>query len=326
VSASGDDGNVPANVLDNLLTTRWSNLGRGSQLTADLGTAQQLDGAAIAWYRGNERVNSFELSTSADGTTFTPAFTGKSSGTTTAFETSRFTARQARWLRLTFTGNTKNDWASVTELKVCGTAGTAPAATTPATTGWIPLPRGTIRVRYPKGKLAAGAFMTLDVPDGKRYRLRYEVMPEGNFDFRAGGKLPGFAGGSGPAGGSTATNGWSGRLMWNQGGRLSFYFYRVAGGTGAIDTGGYGTHWMWASDAKLIPGRWNTIEVLVDVNTGETVGYLNGVEKARQRLTYLWKSIDYVMFSTFFGGQGTQYQPVKDEFMGFRNMMVKPGG
>ncbi|MGH9988331.1 MAG: hypothetical protein ACRD8W_30725, partial [Nitrososphaeraceae archaeon] len=30
VTASGNDGNVPSNVLDNNLNTRWSNLGQGS--------------------------------------------------------------------------------------------------------------------------------------------------------------------------------------------------------------------------------------------------------------------------------------------------------
>ncbi|MBL8950966.1 MAG: hypothetical protein JNK82_09335, partial [Myxococcaceae bacterium] len=136
-------------------------------------------------------------------------------------------------------------------------------------------------------------------------------------------KLPGLAGGTAPTGGSTATNGFSGRLMWETGGRVAFYFYGVTGGTGAIGTGGYGTHWYWAADAVLKRGQWNTIEVLYDVDTGETVGYLNGVEKARQTLHYAWKNIDVVQFSTFFGGQGSYYMPKKTETMSFRNMTVK---
>src|SRR6185436_12504175 len=146
-----------------------------------------------------------------------------------------------------------------------------------------------------------GLVFKLGIPASRRYRMRYEVMPEGAFDFVHGGKLPGLGGGSVPAGGSSATDGWSGRLMWNAGGRLSFYFYRVTGGIGGIDTGGYGTHWMWATNATLIPGQWNTIELLVDMDTGETVGWLNGVEKARQTLTYLWTTTDKLVFSTFFG-------------------------
>lgn len=206
---------------------------------------------------------------------------------------------------------------------------TPPPATPPANpnAGWTPVPQGTRRVYMPKGQIGGvGAGFTVPIAGNRKYRMRYEVMPEGNFDFRAGGKLPGLGGGSTPAGGSTATDGWSGRLMWNQGGRISFYFYRVTGGSGGIDTGGYGTHWMWAADAKLIPGQWNTIEIAVDMNTGETIGYLNGVEKARQSLNYLWNTTDKIVFSTFFGGQGQQYIPVKDEYMSFRNMVIKPGG
>src|SRR5690242_17395441 len=57
VKASGDDGNIPANVLDNNLNTRWSNKRKGSWLMADLGTPQELCGVAIAWYQGDSRVN-----------------------------------------------------------------------------------------------------------------------------------------------------------------------------------------------------------------------------------------------------------------------------
>ena len=36
VTAIGNDGNVPSNVLDNNLNTRWSNLGTGSWIQLDL--------------------------------------------------------------------------------------------------------------------------------------------------------------------------------------------------------------------------------------------------------------------------------------------------
>ncbi len=214
-------------------------------------------------------------------------------------------------------------------------ATTPPAEPPPATTppadpnaGWTSVPQGTRRATYPQGQTGPGSTgfaFTLNIPASRVYRMKYEVMPEGNFDFRAGGKLAGLGGGSTPAGGSQATDGYSARLMWNQGGRLSFYFYRVTGGVGSIDTGGYGTHWMWAADAKLKPGQWNSIEIAIDMNTGETIGYLDGVEKARQSLSYLWNTTDKIVFSAFFGGQGAAYAPSKNEAMSFRNMYVKAG-
>ena len=214
-------------------------------------------------------------------------------------------------------------------------ATTPPAEPPPATTppadpnaGWTSIAQGTRRSTFPQGQTGpgtTGAAFTLSIPAARVYRMKYEVMPEGNFDFRAGGKLPGLGGGSTPAGGSQDTDGYSARLMWNHGGRLSFYFYRVTGGVGGIDTGGYGTHWMWAADAKLKPGQWNTIEIAVDMNTGLTIGYLNGVEKGRQTLNYLWNTTDKIVFSAFFGGQGASYEPSKNEAMSFRNMAVKAG-
>lgn len=206
-----------------------------------------------------------------------------------------------------------------------------PPATIPpldSNAGWTSIPQGTRRATYPEGQTGPGTTgfaFTLNIPASRVYRMKYDVMPEGNFDFRAGGKLAGLGGGGTPAGGSQATDGYSARLMWNYGGRLSFYFYRVTGGVGGIDTGGYGTHWMWAADAKLKPGQWNTIEIAIDMNTGETIGYLDGVEKARQSLSYLWNTTDKIVFSAFFGGQGAAYEPSKNEAMSFRNMYVKTG-
>ena len=121
VSANGNDGNVPANVLDNNLNTRWSNLGVGSFIQGDLGVQKTICSVDIAWYRGNLRVNDFVISVSSDGTSFTNVFTGKSSGTTLSAEKySLPTSVTTRFVRVTVNGNTENQWASITELSVDG--------------------------------------------------------------------------------------------------------------------------------------------------------------------------------------------------------------
>src|SRR5437899_2900495 len=123
VSANGNDGNVPANVLDNNLNTRWSNLGVGSFIQADLGGQKTICSVDIAWYRGNLRVNDFVISVSSDGTSFTNVFTGKSSGTTLSAEKySLPTSVTTRFVRVTVNGNTENQWASITELSVVGSS------------------------------------------------------------------------------------------------------------------------------------------------------------------------------------------------------------
>jgi hypothetical protein len=117
VSAIGDDGIVPANVLENNLTTRWSHEGEGSWLVADLGAPKTVCGVAIAWHKGNERVNHFVVQGSLDGKTFADLYRGDSSGKTLALE--QYAAAQptgARFLRVIVNGNTRNDWASIAEL------------------------------------------------------------------------------------------------------------------------------------------------------------------------------------------------------------------
>ena len=122
VLASGHDGNTPQNTMDNVSTTRWSNLGRGSWIDYDLGSSKTVSGAAIAWHQGDQRTNSFSISTSPDGMAYTTVYSGTSSGKTASAETYSFTARTARRVRITFTGNSTNDWASISEARACGVA------------------------------------------------------------------------------------------------------------------------------------------------------------------------------------------------------------
>jgi len=124
VTASGYEyPNVPSNVLDNNLNIRWSNLGIGSSIQADLGVQKTICSVDIAWYRGNLRVNNFVISVSNDGTTFRNVFTGKSSGKTLSPETYVLPgSTTGRYVRVTVNGNTENNWASITELSVYGSS------------------------------------------------------------------------------------------------------------------------------------------------------------------------------------------------------------
>ena len=126
VTASGDDGNVPQNVLDGLLSTRWSSYGAGQFITADLGSTKTVCSVSVAWYRGDVRRNTFTISLSEDGSTFTEVFSGQSSGTSAALETYDIADGTARYVRVTVNGNTDNLWASVTELGVQGSGTTTP--------------------------------------------------------------------------------------------------------------------------------------------------------------------------------------------------------
>jgi len=122
-TASGNDGNLPQNVLDNNLGTRWASNGIGQFITADLGSTQSICSVDIAWYNGNSRVYHFTISTSTDGNSFSQKFSGDSSGTTLNSEKYTFpTVDNVRFVRVTVNGNSVNNWASITELDVFGTS------------------------------------------------------------------------------------------------------------------------------------------------------------------------------------------------------------
>ncbi|MEV8376000.1 discoidin domain-containing protein [Kribbella sp. NPDC056861] len=111
--------NPPAQAIDGNLTTRWSGQGSGAALILDLGSVQALCGTKVAWHKGSTRWNDYTVYTSTDGTTYSKAWEGRSTGTTNALETRLFPVpREGRFVKISFWGNPENDWASVTEAAV----------------------------------------------------------------------------------------------------------------------------------------------------------------------------------------------------------------
>ncbi|MGB8084660.1 MAG: discoidin domain-containing protein [Nitrososphaeraceae archaeon] len=129
-----DDGNnndsVFARLLDNDYDTKWKEEGFGSFIQADLGSVEPVCNVGIAWDKGDERSYNFVISTSDDGTTFTDALRGTSSGSTEALETYDLTDVDSRFIRITVFGNNdddnnnEHDTAAINELRI-GTATTA---------------------------------------------------------------------------------------------------------------------------------------------------------------------------------------------------------
>ncbi|MBV7532102.1 cellulase family glycosylhydrolase [Chitinophaga sp. sic0106] len=130
VTASSDDGNVAANVLDNNLNTRWSASGDGQYLQFCLNDTASVSGVKIAFYNGNTRTSSFDVQVSLNGSTWTNAATNRtSSGTSTALETFSFTALTAKYVRIVGHGNNVNAWNSYTEVQIVQQPITTPACT-----------------------------------------------------------------------------------------------------------------------------------------------------------------------------------------------------
>src|ERR1051325_11656285 len=121
VTASGNDGNVPANTLDGSLSTRWSANGDGQWIAYKFNSSSLITTLNVAWYKGDGRISLFDVQTSANGTSWNTVFSGASSGTSAAFETYNVTDSTAQYLRIVGHGNSANLWNSITEVQFNGT-------------------------------------------------------------------------------------------------------------------------------------------------------------------------------------------------------------
>lgn len=117
VSASKDDGNVPANVKDGDINTRWSAEGAGNYLELKFNQIIRITKLRIAFYKGNTRQTNFTFN----------AQNFRSSGKSNDLEefplSSEFIGDTAR---IVFNGNSSNTWNSITEVKVLGYASGSP--------------------------------------------------------------------------------------------------------------------------------------------------------------------------------------------------------
>jgi poly(beta-D-mannuronate) lyase len=121
VTASSNDGNVPANTVDGSLTTRWSANGDNQWIRYDLGATRAVETLKIAWLNGDTRVYTFDVQVSADAATWSTIATGlTSSGTSTGLQTFDVADSNTRYVRYLGHGSTANLWNSVTELEIWG--------------------------------------------------------------------------------------------------------------------------------------------------------------------------------------------------------------
>ena len=113
-------GNPATNVTDGDYATRWSQEGYGQWIQADLGQVQRITAVDIAFYKGDTRVNYFDVMTSTDGETWDEVLGQQvSSGLTTELERYRLPdGVEARYVRLYCHGASTSTWNSITEWRV----------------------------------------------------------------------------------------------------------------------------------------------------------------------------------------------------------------
>jgi len=117
-------GNQPTHpeqdAFDGDLKTRWSNFGLGSWIDIDLGKEVDICDLGISWYKGDVRKLDFLISVSSDGNDYRQIFSSRSTGDTPELELYDIPDTTAKFVRITVTGNSLNNWSSISEIKIFG--------------------------------------------------------------------------------------------------------------------------------------------------------------------------------------------------------------
>lgn len=119
VTAAGTDGNLPENVLDGNIDTRWSYQSpTNGWITLELPEVLPVGYVGVAVYNGAASKAIFDIELSEDGVNFTKVFSGKSSGTTIGLEGYDCKGMNAKYVRYVGSGRENSQWNSVTEIQV----------------------------------------------------------------------------------------------------------------------------------------------------------------------------------------------------------------
>jgi len=163
--------------------------------------------------------------------------------------------------------------------------------------------------------------------------VSYDMKFSENFEFVAGGKLPGLCGynvtqeprdGCNTGGGfPTGYDGWSARGMWRADGKLENYMYH------ADQFYEYGDDEYWSSNA--VPGKWHTVQHRIVLNSvgaanGIVEAWIDGVQVLRSTNILFRKTedigINLFYFSTFYGGADSSWAPASDQYMYYDNFRI----
>ena len=191
-----------------------------------------------------------------------------------------------------------------------------------------------LRITYPANATAGGS-AAWKLPEEKEYYLSYWVKFEEDFDFdgskESGGKLPGLAGAGGYCSGGqicTGENGFSSRYMWGENGRVKLYLYHMNKPTKWGEN-----FWLEDSEGQDVyfqRGKWHNLIQRVKINdgflaNGEIDVWMDGEEMLSLRgLQFVnnHKSIDSLMFSTFHGGNSSDWWPEREVHSYFDDFVI----
>ena len=190
-----------------------------------------------------------------------------------------------------------------------------------------------LKMMYPANEQSNAGAKWL-VPNQKEYYLSYWVKFDNDFDFDgdkySGGKLPGLGSGDLASGGNkpTGTNGFTSRYMWREGGKATLYLYHMD------QPKTYGEDVLLkdrnGQDKYFKRGQWHNMVQRVKVNdgyqsNGEIDVWMDGeqvLDMDNLRFMTNGKGIDTAYFSTFHGGNGSEWWPDKNDNAYFDDFVV----
>jgi hypothetical protein len=191
-----------------------------------------------------------------------------------------------------------------------------------------------LRVKYPSGGVGptAGGVQFI-VPIGGNHQelyCAYRIRFDPKFNFVKGGKIPGLSGGNHPTGCSgipDANDGFTARMMWREGGLAVQYVYYQDQAQSCGDD----FPWMVGGTRAFKGGEWYSLEHRLVLNTdgqanGVIQAWFNGQLALDRKDVRLRAAdgirIDSFYFSTFFGGNTSDWAPPSDEYVDFDDIVV----
>lgn len=182
-----------------------------------------------------------------------------------------------------------------------------------------------LQLSFSKGTFGKESKASWHINFKKSYEVlycQYKVKFGEGFDWRLGGKLPGFGGGDKPGGGKHSLDGFSSRVMWRDKGTMHQYSYYPE------DNTNYGRGFWWHNlcskkmeQLRFIPDKWHTIKMKINMNKdwrepGYIICWLDGKLALFQDVKWKLKDKQYgiesFMFTVFFGGNDKSFAPRRD--------------
>lgn len=195
-----------------------------------------------------------------------------------------------------------------------------------------------LRVDYPKGAVGpsqGGHQAAIQLPPAKQYCLSYWLRFSEGFSWggsEQGGKLPGLAQGRLCSGGDSCdgSNGFTARYMWRTNGAAVLYLYHMD------------KPHRWGEDfplirgndpVRFIPGAWTHLKQRVKINSGmktdgEVQVWVDGTEALNLdglRFVTDGSAIDTFYFSTFHGGNSSDWGPLEDSSLWIDDIRITSG-